>query len=170
MIREACPGCGGSFEQSDGPVHAYMASSPACFAAFGAVLAVEYSSPDLQATHRLTVDTWAVQHVGDPKDRRAVQSVGLHLSRLYLQLATPRTPIETNAVMLDFSRFKQTLKPLVSPGRFAMTVADIVPVIGSDAHPGVVREWAMRTWSDWSDQHAYIRDWVVRNGRYGGGA
>jgi len=48
------------------------------------VLARQYSQfgyPD--PTYRLTVDTCAVQHPGKP-GRRAIQSVAVHLIRLYL--------------------------------------------------------------------------------------
>lgn len=80
-----CIGCQAEFAQIDGPTHEYVLSSPGCWAAYGEVLAREYSDYRPTRLHRLTVDTYAVQHPGVnvPAARR---SVGLHLSRLYLLL------------------------------------------------------------------------------------
>ena len=159
---ESCPGCGGSFRPIDGPVHAYMHGSPACWRAFGEVLAAEYGDPKLMDVHRLSVDTYAVQHPGDGADRRAVQSVGLHLARLMLQLENPRPPKETNAVMLGLASHKASLTRLAPPDRFTMTVADVWPLAGSRDHAARVREWARATWADWSAHHPYIRSWVTQ--------
>jgi hypothetical protein len=142
-----------------------MTSSPACFAAFTTVLAAEYSDRALMQTHRLTVDTYAVQHPGDSKDRRGIQSVGLHLSRLYMQLANPMPPRETNAVMLDFSRSKASLIALKPPAQFRVTVANVLPFAGTRAHSEKVKDWATKTWEDWSDHHEYIRQWVHEHSR-----
>lgn len=155
-----CSGCGAKLRAIDGPVHAYMTSSPACYEAFTELLAAEYINPALLQTHRLTVDTYAVQHPGDSKDRRCIQSVGLHLSRLYVQLAHPMPPKETNAVMLDFSHHKSSLIALKPPTRFCITVADVAPFSGGTEHPKKVREWATKTWEDWSEHHEYIKSWV----------
>lgn len=165
-MRETCRGCGATFEQVDGPVHEYMYSSPACFAAFNSLLVAEYSSRDLKEVHRLTVDSWAVQHPGAGKERRAIQSVGLHLARLFLQLRSPRPPAETNAVMLDFSRYKSTLKYLTPPRVFSVTVADVALFAGSPSHAERVRFWAEATWGDWSAHHDYIRQWVSDHSAY----
>jgi hypothetical protein len=143
-----------------------MLSSPACFAAFNELLAAEDSLRKLKAIRRLTVDTWVVQHPGAAGERRAVQSVGLHLARLLLQLESQRTPEETNAVMLDFSRHKKTLTHLPPPAAFSVTVADIAPFAGSPAHAQKVREWAEATWCDWSAHHEYIRQWIAEHSVY----
>lgn len=154
-------GCGAVLPVTNGPIHAYMQSSPACFAAFNTLLAAEYSSSNLRDALRLTVDTWAVQHPGTQKDRRAVQSVALHLARLMLQLTSPRPPRETNAVMLDFVQHKKTLRPLMVPVEFRVRAIDIAPFAGTSFHTSKVRESAEATWLDWSDAHQYIRSWVT---------
>lgn len=165
-MLETCVGCGASFEKIDGPVHEYMHSSPACFAAFNTLLVEEYSSPALKDVHRFTVDTWAVQHPGSKDERRAIQSVGLHLARLFLQVQSPRPPAETNAVMLDISRHKGTLKYLAPPQAFGVTVADVAPFAGSVSHAERVRRWAEATWCDWSAHHDYVRQWISDYSRY----
>jgi Family of unknown function (DUF5946) len=155
-----CPGCGAMFAPIEGPIHAYMTSSPACWAAFGALLAHEYASESLMTTHRLSVDTYAVQHPGDPNDRRAVQSVGLHLARLMRQLEATRPPRETNDVMVGFAARKETLIYLESPAKFSMTVQDVAPFAGGPRHSEKVGDWARSAWNDWSAHHAWIKRWA----------
>ncbi|MEO1238837.1 MAG: DUF5946 family protein [Pseudomonadota bacterium] len=156
-------GCGGVLPHIEGPTHAYMAGSAACFAAFNRVLATEYADRSLLKTHRLTVDTYAVQHPGAQATRREIQSMGLHLARLYVQLRAPKSPKETNDVMLGFSKHKSTLKALVAPYRFTMTIADVAPHAGTSRRAARVRAWAGATWADWAGQHDYIRGWVAKH-------
>lgn len=137
-----------------------MTSSPACFALFNRVLACEYSDPALQPTHRLTVDTYALQHPGDAAERRQIQSVGLHLARLGLQLTRPMPPRQTNDVMLGLGQHKHTLVYLDPPPAFTMTVADVAKFAGTDQHAAKVTDWARTTWNDWSAHHDYIARWT----------
>ena len=75
---EACLGCGAPFPCRDGPIHPYMESSSAYWAAYGEALARECSDPTPVATHRLSVDAYAVQHPGG-SSRQSNQSVVVHL-------------------------------------------------------------------------------------------
>jgi len=159
---QVCPGCGSRLPASDGPVHAYMTSTPACWAAFNEVLAREYSTPGLMAIHRLSVDAWAVQHPGDGS-RRAIQSVGLHLSRLMVQLEDGLSGEAANAAMLAFAARKSELPELPPRPRYTMTVADVVDAVEIDSHREAVQRWAESAWRDWADQHAFIRQWARRN-------
>jgi len=159
-MTETCPGCGARMTPTEGPVHGDIVSSPACFAAFNALLAAERGDPGLLQFRRLSVDTWAAQHPGDPADPRAVQSTGLHLARLMLQLDRPRPPQETNAAMLEVTRHKASLPVLTPPRRFSVTVGEISPLAGTPYHSEAVRGWASATWADWAHQHEVIRSWV----------
>ena len=162
MREDVCRGCGSRLPAIDGPTHAYMLSSPACWAAFGAVLEREYSNPGLMDIHRITVDTWAVQHPGDGS-RRAIQSVGLHLARLLVQLEDGLSGERSNSAMLDFASRKAELPELPPRKSYRMTVADVVGAVEPDSHREAVLRWADATWLDWADQHNLIRDWARRN-------
>jgi len=157
---QVCPGCGSHLAAVDGPTHAYMTSSPACWAAFNAVIAREFADPALMTVHRLSVDAWAVQHPGDGS-RRAIQSVGLHLARLWVQLDRGLTGEAANTAMLGFARRKGELAALPPRSAYAMTVADVVGAEQRDAHLAAVRRWSGSVWADWSDQHAFIRRWAI---------
>ena len=164
MTEQICPGCGSRLPVSDGPTHAYMLSSPACWAAFNVLLEREYSEPRLMAIHRLTVDTWAVQHPGDGS-RRAIQSVGLHLARLFVQLQQGLSGEAANSAMLRFAERKAELPELPPRVGYQITVADVVADLRPDNHEKMVRRWAQATWDDWADQHDFIRKWATGAGK-----
>ena len=158
-MKVVCPGCGSVLPASDGPTHAYMTSSPACWAAFNAVIAREFGDPGLMDVHRLSVDAWAVQHPGDGS-RRAIQSVGVHLARLWVQLDKGLSGQAANAAMLRFAARKAELPEMPPRARYAVTVADVAGAEEPAAHRAAVRRWAEAVWADWADQHEFVRRWA----------
>jgi len=158
LVISVCPGCGARLPAAEGPVHAHMTSSPACWAGFNTVMAREYETPALMPVHRLSVDAWAVQHPGDGS-RRAIQSVGLHLARLYVQLDRGLSGEAAIAAMLTFAARKADLPELPPRAAYRMTVADVIEATELADHAKAVRAWAEAVWADWSDQHAFIRLW-----------
>ncbi len=160
---ETCPGCGAVLALIDGPTHDYMLSSPACWAAFGEVLAREYSDPALLDVHRLTVDTWAVQHPGDGS-RRAIQSVALHLCRIRLQLFDGYSGERANAAMLRLGRWKSEMPELPRRARYDVTVADLRLTGDRNIHLAEIRRWALATWEAWRDQHPFVDGYLARTG------
>ena len=158
-----CFSCGGEFPDIDGPVHGYMASSPGCWSTYGEALAREYSDPALSEVHRLSVDTYAVQHPGST-DRQSIQSVGVHLIRLCLFLEQGLGPEKANDAMLEAGKNKHSftwLKPPESLG--AITVADVVNADNADEYKAMVRAWAKSTWDAWAIHHDTIRSWLPPN-------
>lgn len=162
MKHTECSGCKAILPATDGPTHDYMEASPACYALFNKLLACEYSDTALLPYHRLTVDTYAVQHPGDYSQRRQIQSVGLHLARLCLQLSHPTLPKETNDIMLNLGPHKASLIALPPPASFSMTVKDVADHAGQIAHSTKVKEWAAATWQDWAEHHDYIKAWIEK--------
>jgi hypothetical protein len=136
-----------------------MISSPACWAAYGEVLAREYSTPALMPVHRLSVDAYAVQHPGDGS-RQAVQSVGLPLARLLLQLKHDLQGSAANAAMLELGARKAELPRLLTQARPRLTVADVVEARSVPAHLAAVRNWAEAAAEQWGEHHDFILRWV----------
>lgn len=159
-----CPGCGALFPDTAGATHRYMECSPGCWAAYGEVLAREYSDPTLFGrVHRLTVDAFAVQHPGRPSPQ-SIQSVAVHLISLCLQLEHDATPPEATKAIQEGSRTKTRyvwLPPPEFPG--AVTVADVNAATSASAHETLVRQWAGAVWSAWSAHHAAVRAWLPRS-------
>lgn len=155
-----CIGCGALLPHLDGPVHDYMESSPACWDSYGRVLALEYSTPGLYSVHRLTVDSYAVQHPGGAS-RQAIQSVGLHLVRLCLFLERELTAEEANDAMLAAGKTKGNMIHLSRPESLGeVTVVDVLTAKDHLAHKDAVRKWARSAWQAWSEHHPTVREWA----------
>ena len=120
----------------------------------------EYQTPELMPVHRFSVDAWAVQHPGDGS-RRAIQSVGLHLARLMVQLDQGLSGDAANAAMLSFAARKAELPELPARTAYRMTVADVAGLTEPSTHARAVRAWAEAAWLDWADQHDFVRRWVA---------
>ena len=159
-MMTSCVGCGGPFPAADGPTHRYMESSPGCWACFGNVLAREYSDLQYGAVHRLTVDTYAVQHPGQPS-QQTIRSVALHAISLCaifeegLELHQATKAIQQAAKNND--RF-EWLTPPTSMG--SLTVADVHRARNAEEHAQRVRQWAASAWSAWSEHHPTFRKWL----------
>lgn len=147
-IQERCFSCGGRFRQTDGPTHAYMSSTPGCWATYGDLLAREYSDHDLfQRVHRLTVDSYALQHPGDPSDARARRSVWVHYLALTLKLRDHCSDEEILARMRILVRRQFPVIP-ARPKSFDVTHADVMAPDPA-AHAKAVRTWAVCSLSAW---------------------
>ena len=155
-----CPGCGAALPNEEGPTHVYMQASPACWRRYGALLAAEFCGATGYDVHRLGVDAYAAQHPGDPNDRRAVQSVWIHLARLALQVDGLADARELQRRMVGFTRRKTDFAPLDPPRAFRITVADVAPFAGGPEHGRRVTAWARSVWEDWAAQHHAIRTWM----------
>lgn len=154
-----CPECGSETEDFDGPTHEYMLSSPGCWRTFGEVLSKEYSDPSYMKVHRLTVDSFACQHVGDD-DPRAKQSVVIHLLGLHLAMD----------LRVDFAKIPQVMEAAIKnlKGKFpklarpdftgSMKVTDVAGAKSSEEHCRLVTEWARQVWMSWETEHGRIRE------------
>jgi hypothetical protein len=160
MIK--CMGCGGTFVDIQGPTHRYMESTPGCWASYGEVLAREYSDQTYFQVHRLTVDTYAVQHPGRPSPQ-SVQSVAVHLIRLCLILEAD----------LGMQRANDAIKAAADSGTYTwlapppslgnITVAEVHKAKNAQEHKQRVRAWAESAWTAWAPYHSIIRGWLPKN-------
>jgi hypothetical protein len=144
----------------DGPVHRYMESSSACWAEYGKVLAREYSDQELMGgCHRLTTDTFAVQHPGKPSPQ-SIQSVAIHLIALHVVLELGWTHDEARA-LLSRAAEHMTFQWLDRPENLGnITAADVARAGSNAEHMGAVLSWASDAWRAWSPHHAQIRAWA----------
>lgn len=161
-LVQRCFGCQGLFPAVDGPTHAYMLSSPGCWAAYGRVLARHYEDRAYAGVHRLCVDTYAVQHPGVPGPQ-SIQSVGVHLVRLCRFIEQGLAPDRANDVMLAASHAQAKaryhwLEPPASPG--ALTIADLEAAHDIEPHMRIARDWAAQVWAAWSAHHDTVRTWA----------
>ena len=164
-----CPGCGLLLPVEDGPVHAYIGSSPACWRRFGEVLAREFQDEKWFRPHQITTDAYAVQHPGLP-ERRSIQSVALHLMTLGMVLERRLDPAlapRLHRQMAARPAFTW-LEPPSMEGR--MNVVDVLAARDPETHQRLIRQWAADVWEAWSPHHETIWKWVDLSlgGRTGG--
>jgi hypothetical protein len=160
MKNISCVGCGALFPEADGPTHQYMESSPGCWATFGEVLAREYSDPLYAGVHRLTVDTYAVQHPGSPLPQ-AIRSVALHLISLCLVLEYNVAMNQAMEALRAAAEAKERFFWLTPPSsRGVLTVRDVYAARNPKEHQEAVRAWAVSSWSAWREHHETIHSWL----------
>lgn len=161
MTREsACPGCGLVLPAIDGPTHRYIGASPACWALYGAALATIYGDSERRQNLQLVVDTYAVQHPGQPS-RQAAQSVGIHLMTLCLCLergADPADGPRLHRAMAERPSFTWLTPPEY---RGSPTVRDVAAADTLSEYEAVVQAWARDVWDAWSVHHSTVCDWLA---------
>jgi Family of unknown function (DUF5946) len=167
--REYCDECGVPVDGSgpDTGPHAYFGGHPGCYGLFNEVIAREFSDAAYFSVHRLTVDTYAVQHPGSDKDRRAVQSVNIHLMALYLAIeARAANPQIVHTLKKAASKGKTIFEPLSrpEPAAYMMTVGDVLKADNAQQHCKFVREWAEATWQAWQEHHSLAKAYAEKFG------
>jgi hypothetical protein len=162
-VSEVCFACGGHFAAvPGGATHAYMASSPGCWAAYTAVLAREYQDAALfERCHRLTVDAYAIQHPGDPAERRARQSFWIHGASLWMVLRMGRTHGDATAALKTIAQGDFPVPPRAAGA--ALTHADVLAAPEAE-HAARVRAWAEAALAGCAGAHQGFEALAVRAG------
>ena len=160
-VSVTCPGCRAAVpdvaEMRERP---YIGSAPGCWLMYSEVLAREYGDMRYTPAHQLTVDAYAVQHPGVP-ERRAAQSVAIHLVGLCLSLERERGPIELPRLRQRMAAPKRVFPWLPPPDSLGdVTVVDVHAAETPEAHRVVVDRWARSAWEAWSPHHAQVRAWT----------
>ncbi|MCL5738315.1 MAG: DUF5946 family protein [Bacteroidetes bacterium] len=158
-----CYGCGALVKDIPGEPHKYIGASAGCWEIYGEILAKEYGEYGYPETvHRLTVDTYAIQHSGKPS-RQSIQSVNTHLISLYLVLEKGLEDVEaTQAIgkVLEHVSEFVWLEPPVPNGQ--MTVLDVVKAVDFSEHQKLVEKWARDVWNAWSVYHYIVQSFVSK--------
>lgn len=162
----SCIGCGANVSETADPYTWYHnAASPGCWAVYMDLMAKEFGEYAYPEIHRLTVDSYAVQHPGDPTPQ-TIQSVNVHLAGLYLYLekgVENRFISKVMSRMVD--RFKGEFSWLEPPSnRGDVTVLDVVAVQNFQEHEEVVLKWVRSAWGAWREFHPVAKNWVERIG------
>jgi len=110
-----------------------LLSSPACWAAYGEVSSRAYLDPQRLEVLQVQIDAYAVQHPGG-HERRAAQSVGIHLMTLCLVFergADPREGPRLHRLMVERPVFHWLEPPRT---RGTVTVLDVLATSNGDSH------------------------------------
>lgn len=160
--RARCPGCGVELPRSGRSYEFKFHASAECWSLFEEVLAREYLDPVLLGqVHRLTVDTYAVQHAGGAHPDK---SVCVHLVGLYLTHEKVVAPSAIIPLMQRLTRRRDWphLVPPAEPG--LLTVRDVALAETPQLHAVRVRDWAASVWHAWSAHHGIARRLVEELG------
>jgi Family of unknown function (DUF5946) len=158
---DRCPGCGALLPRADGPRHPYLGASAGCWRRYGEVLAREFEDPTVfAAAHQLSVDAYAAQHPGQ-RERRAIQSVAVHLMGLCLWFEHGLDPALGPRFKRNMIRRAAVawLEPPASIG--SLTVLSVLSAVTPDEHVAAVKAWARDVWHAWSVHHQTIGSWLA---------
>ncbi len=160
-----CFSCGAKSLSFKGECHTYMLASPGCYEMFKEVLAREYSDFGYAKANHYTVDSYAVQHPGEISNKKAVNSVGIHLVSLYF-LFEKNYDLEKSAeIKMKFAEFNKTnevVHPLERPEEFeGLTIFDIWDNEDPEKHFELCKRWALNAWNSWRKQHNTVEKWVT---------
>jgi hypothetical protein len=161
-VTDRCPGCGLEAKPQAGPTHPYVGASPGCWGIFSTWSGSSLADPATGSVRQLVVDGYMVQHPGVP-ERRAIQSVGIHLMSLCLQLerGTPpgRAPQMIQRILQRPPDFRW-LDPPRPNG--ALTIRDVAAA-PAPAASDIIRGYAASIWAAWTPHHATVRAWLDRS-------
>ena len=146
----SCSGCNGKFAAINGPRHAYLTASPACWARFGQSLALHFSDYRFWPAHQRLTDGYYPQHSGGD-DIRAIRSAHIHLASLYAQLVLGQAEDRIIALRKTIANraFTSPIKPWPAP------TADLISVDLRDpsSHLKSVDLYAREVLADWLEHH-----------------
>lgn len=147
--------CGLVAPRMAGEVDAYKAATPACWAAFGHLLAADYSQWEPRR-HRLTADTYMAQHPGfaTPSGRR---SVLVHLVGLWLTLERGLSPEVAGPMVGQVFPDKTVAPPDMTPipALAGINVAEVLAA-PADQQEARVETWARFVWDAWRPHHPTV--------------
>ena len=144
----------------NGPTHAYVGASPACWRLYSQASTLSWGRPLGLPLDRLVIDAYGAQHPGR-RQIRAVQSVAVHLLGLCTVLERGHEP--RVAPTRDRTRPRRTLDlHWLEPPRPIGTLAVDGPLRarGADEHAASVEAWARDVWAAWASHHETIRTWL----------
>ncbi len=155
----ACPGCGDRLPEIDGARHPYVGASSACWTRFAELSATlpQGGTP----LRRLVTDAYMVQHPGVP-ERRAIQSVGVHLVGLCLVLEGGLPPDDLSATiqrLLARPPAWRWLDPPEPNGLLTMASLEAARREGGRVLADAIDAYVRGVWDAWAAHHAQVVAW-----------
>lgn len=157
-----CYGCFGEFLKSTDYLtghspHPYIGAIHECWLTYSEILAKEFSDCDYFKVHRITVDAYMAQHIGDQKDRRARQSANVHLIALYLNFAKGlQAPSILNFLKQAAAQKRDWPPVLQIQNPKWLTVNDVIKARNVNEHIKYVTAWGKSVWDAYMDHHENI--------------
>ena len=147
-----CPHCGAE----------EVGGENGCNEIFQEVVGREFSRPELFKVHRLTVDSYSLQH--PDQYMKSAKSAVAHLVGMCWAMEDRDDPSVSMAIsrFLDGTPDVTRPEPVPAAGnRGPVTVVDVYLAPDSVEHIDRVRVWAEGAWEAWTDHHEQARRWLV---------
>ncbi|MFN2515230.1 MAG: DUF5946 family protein [Pyrinomonadaceae bacterium] len=130
-----------------------------CLKLFEEILAREFSDYRYGKIHRLTVDSYSLQH--PDAYMRSGKSFAAHLTGMCAAFEYEDTLAFNQAVQKWLSTNPKIEKPAQIPEhRGNLTITYIHSASDADEHTKLVREWARDVWGAWSKHHNLARQLI----------
>jgi hypothetical protein len=133
-------------------------SKDACKQMFDEVLAKEFSDYRYGRVHRLTVDTYSLQH--PDTYMRSAKSFAAHLTGMGCAMEYDNDPNLLRLLQQWLSGPKRLSKPEMLPSLGDLTIAHVMQSKDDGEHIQSVREWAEDVWNAYSVYHGLAREWI----------
>ena len=153
-----CPACGAVLPPGVGE----------CQTLFDELLAREFTDYRYARLHRLTVDTYSLQH--PERYMRSPKSFAAHLTGMCAAMEGEGADAVNGAVQRWLNGPRAIERPDDVPAgrRGALTVIYVHQAADADDYLRRVQEWARSTWAAWETHHAIARKWIEQAGGGGG--
>ena len=130
-----------------------------CQRIFEEVLVKDYSDYRYARLHRLTVDTYCLQH--PDSYMRSGKSFAAHLTGMCSALEYEDSLTINQAVQRWLNGARAIDKPAQLPERHGdLTITYIHSAANAEEHNKRVQEWARSVWGAWSEYHNLARQWI----------
>ena len=149
-----CHGCLGEFLKLPDQYnfHPYIGAIQECWQIYSEILAKEFNNQEYFKVHRITVDSYGAQHIGDQNDRRARQSANVHLIALYLYFGKKLNAADMMHFIQKATIIKRDWPPIhqIDNPQW-LTVNDVIKAKDVTEHTKLVLEWGKSIWESYSD-------------------
>jgi hypothetical protein len=132
-----------------------------CRALFDELLAREFGDYRYARSHRLMVDTYALQH--PEQYMRSAKSFVAHLTGMCAAMETEDAASINRSVQQWLNGPRQIERPAdIPPGeRGELTITYVHDTSDPGEYLRRIQEWARSTWSAWASHHALAREWIA---------
>jgi hypothetical protein len=133
-------------------------SSEKCREIFETILIKEFSDFRYAKVHRLTVDTYALQH--PHVYMISAKSFAAHLTGMCCAMEFGNDPDLLRLLQQWLNGEKQLEKPQMLENLGSLTISHVAYAKDASEHIKLVHEWAADVWSAYSVYHHLARDWI----------
>lgn len=148
-MTDCCSGCG----------LVVPGGAVSCQAIVDELWAREFSDVSYFGVHRMTVDTYSLQH--PERYCASPKSLAAHLTGLcWLLEREGNRAVGSESLQQWLNGTPRLEKPAIPSFRGKLTVADVGEAASPAAYARAVEAWARSTWEAYSSLHPLARNWI----------